>query len=57
MIIYWNTYIGASASPHVYIGLGAISLRMGSPQALFEYTEIAHLVSMELTESLITLEV
>jgi len=59
MIIFWrsNAGTGAKPNPHVYIGLGAIALRINSPQALFNYTELAHLVSMKLSKTLFEMKV
>ncbi|MEE8599343.1 MAG: hypothetical protein V3S69_07570 [Dehalococcoidales bacterium] len=42
--------------PHTYLGLGVIGLRISSAQALFNYTELAHLVTMELSKTLFTSE-
>ena len=59
MIIYWQSNIGGDTRPHphVYLGLGLVSLRISSPIALFNYVELSHLITLELNQSLIDLEI
>ncbi len=58
MIIRWKSNVAGFGKPypHTYIGLGTIGLRVSSPQKLFNYTELAHQVTMELPRSLFTWE-
>lgn len=58
MIIRWKSNIAGFGRPypHTYIGLGTIGLRISSAMVLFDYTELAHLVTMELPKTLFTSE-